>query len=64
MGSMCTTVAVQWNICGQCGRHIHLGAYANNVKYIYSSVAGHIIVSSVLIWGIYFDLLVSYLYMN
>ena len=42
---MYTTVAVEWNICQWCGRYICAWVYANNVKYIYTSNPGHIVVS-------------------
>ena len=31
-----TIVLVQWYMYVQCGRHIYSGAYANNMKCIYS----------------------------
>ena len=40
---MQATVAVQWSIYVQCGRHICPGPYANNVKCIYTGVHGHIV---------------------
>ena len=36
------TVEVQFGIYIQCGRHICLWAYANNLKCIYTSTLGHI----------------------
>ena len=38
-----TTAEVQLDIYVQCGRYICSGAYVSNVKYMYTSAAGHII---------------------
>ena len=40
---MVTAVVVQWGFCISCGRHICLGAYANNVKCVYASTCGDMI---------------------
>ena len=41
---MYTTVVVQWNMYMQYGKHIICcGAYANNVKCMYSIFSGHIV---------------------
>ena len=45
-----------------CGRHICSEANSNNVKY--ASALGHIVNCSTFIWGIYADIIISYLYMN
>ena len=42
-GHLWTTVFVQWNIDVWCDRPICSGAYANNVRLMYTSVAGHIV---------------------
>ena len=43
VGSVYITAVVQWNVHVHHDRHICLGAYANNVKLIYSSIPGHIV---------------------
>ena len=40
---MYTTVVLQWNAYAQCGMHICSGAYANNVKCMYTRVSIHIV---------------------
>ena len=34
-------IVVQWDKYVQCGRHICSGAYASNVKCMYTSAPGH-----------------------
>ena len=50
---------MQWNIYIQCGRHICLMEYTNNVKCVYTSVLSHIIDFSGLMLGIYLHELIS-----
>ena len=50
---MWTTVVMQVNIDVQCGRHIFSGAFANNVKCMYTSVCGYTVHSSDFMRGIY-----------
>ena len=38
-----TAGVMQWDKYVQCGRHICSGAYANNVKCMYTSAPGHIV---------------------
>ena len=37
-----TTVKVHWDIYMEYGRYFCLGAYASNLKYMYSSASGSI----------------------
>ena len=39
-----------------CGRHICSGAYANNVKFMFTGVSGYIVGCSELICSIYTDI--------
>ena len=48
----------------QCVRHICLGAYASNVKYMHTSACGHIVDCSEYMRHIYSDIGVSYLHMK
>ena len=41
-GSICIT-GMQLDKHVHCGKHICSGAYANNVKYMYTSVSCHIV---------------------
>ena len=43
----------------ECGRHMCLGAYANNVQYLYIIASGHIVDCSEFLWGIYTDTVIS-----
>ena len=45
-------------ICAMSHRNIWLGAFANNVKYVYICVPGHTVDSTGLIWNIYTDTVV------
>ena len=58
---MYTTVAVEWNMYEQCGRHICSGAYTNNMKCTYTRAPGHIVDSSKCIGGIYIDIIALHL---
>ena len=64
--AMYTRVLVQWDIYVWCGRHICSGAYANKVKYMYSSAPGCTVDYSKFIWSIYIyiDKVASYQCMN
>ena len=48
----------------QCGMHICLGAYANDVNYMYTRVPVHIVDCPGFMGGIYIGLEVSYMDMN
>ena len=61
---MWMTVAVQWDIYMLYDRNICSGAYANNVKCMYTSASGHIVDCREFIWGIYSGIAVSYMHMN
>ena len=61
---MKTTVAVQWKTYVQCDMYICSGAYANNMKCMYTRVPGHIVDCSGLIWGICTDIEMVYVDMN
>ena len=52
------------NIYVQCGRHIHCEAYVINVKCMYTSAYDNIIDCIEFIWGIYADVVVSYMHMK
>ena len=43
---------------------ILVGAYTNNVKYMYISISGHIVDCSEFIQGIYTDIVAPYLHMD
>ena len=60
---MYTRVAMQWNINMQCGRHISSGTCANNVKCMYNN-AHQFVNLRKFVWGIYIDIVVSYLHMK
>ena len=49
--------------CVMC-KHICSGAYANNVECMHTSVSGHIVDCSEFKWGIYSNIVDSYLHMN
>ena len=61
---MKNTVEVHWDINVQCGRHICSEAYASNVIYMYASAFGYIIDYRELIWSLYIDRVVLYMYMK
>ena len=42
-GSLCTTVAIHWNMYVHFGRHMSSETHANNVNCMYSSASGHTI---------------------
>ena len=46
----------------QCGKHICLWAYVSNVKCMYTSASGHIVDCIEFIWGIYTDIVVSFVH--
>ena len=46
------------------GRHICSETYTTDVKYIYTSVSGHIVDYGELIWGLYTEIVASYVHMN
>ena len=56
--------------CGEVGHICEMletycsGIYTNNVKYVYSSVLGHIIDCSEFMWFLYTDIAVSYVHIN
>ena len=47
----------------KCGGHICSGAYANNVKCMYTSAPGHVDSNEFLL-GTYIDMVASYLHMK
>ena len=64
MGLNVDYILVQWDIHVWCERHIYSGAFATNVKFMYTSTCGHIVNCSELMWYIYTDLVVWYLHIN
>ena len=48
----------------QCHKHICSGEYANNVKWEYICLPGHIVDCIGFMWGICTDVVVSYVYMK
>ena len=43
MGSICTPVAMQWDMYMECGRLINAQAYADNMECMYTSALGDIV---------------------
>ena len=61
---MYTVVEVYLDIYMQSGRYISSGAFASNVKCVYASAPGHIIDCIKLTWGIYTDIVISYVHIQ
>ena len=61
---MSTTGVVQYDIHIQYGRHVCLGAYVNNVRCMFTSAGGDIVDCIEVIWGMYTDIVLSYVHMK